>query len=386
MTRFAIAALALAAMWFYSMNAASAQSLDDLKIQVHGYATQGFVYSTNNNWDTTNSTDGSAAWTEAVVNLTAQPVPKLSVGVQARYFLLGNYGNAITLDWAQADYKVNERFGFRVGKVKTPAGMLNEVQDIDPAYLWVLPPQSIYPMASRNSTLAHYGGVVYGALPLGESFGKLNYRAYGGQRVVSGDDGYLQPFRDEGLTLPNGLTGRLFGGTLAWSAPIQGLTAGASVDSEALSGGIAAGPYVGTFSTQRFYPVYFFTRYERRKAMFAGEYSRIAVRSVVKLPIAPPEYIATDQRSFYAMASYKLSQKLTAGMYYSSSIDLQVPVSSARFQKDWNLSARYDLSPFLYLKAEQHFIDGTELGYSTTDNANLKPNSRMTLLKLGVSF
>ncbi len=80
---------------------AMAQSLDDLNIQIHGYATQGFLYTTQNNIFTTESSNGSPAWTEAVVNVGAQPTPKLRVGVQARYFLLGNLGNAITLDWAQ---------------------------------------------------------------------------------------------------------------------------------------------------------------------------------------------------------------------------------------------------------------------------------------------
>jgi hypothetical protein len=89
---------------------ATAQSLDDLNIQIHGYATQGFLYSTNNNFFTTSSSNGSPAWTEAVLNVGAQPIPKLRVSVQARYFLLGNYGNAITLDFASADYKVNDKF------------------------------------------------------------------------------------------------------------------------------------------------------------------------------------------------------------------------------------------------------------------------------------
>ena len=49
----------------------SAQSLDDLNIQLHGYATQGFLYTTNNTILTTSSSDGSPAWTEAVVNLSS---------------------------------------------------------------------------------------------------------------------------------------------------------------------------------------------------------------------------------------------------------------------------------------------------------------------------
>src|ERR1035438_3562454 len=50
-----------------------AQSIDDLNIQIHGYATQGFVYTNQNNIFTMNSTNGSPAWTEAVMNVGAQP-------------------------------------------------------------------------------------------------------------------------------------------------------------------------------------------------------------------------------------------------------------------------------------------------------------------------
>jgi hypothetical protein len=363
-----------------------AQSMDDLNLQVHGYVTQGFVYTTNNSWDTTDSDKGSAAWTDAVVNLSVQPQPRLRIGVQARYTILGDYGDKIVLDWAQADYKVNEYFGFRVGDVKTPSGLLNESQDIDPAQLWVLLPQSVYPLASRAAQLDHYGGVVYGTIPLGESLGTLAYRGFGGQRVLGGDDGYFQPFRDQGMSLPNGITGRTFGGTLRWDTPIEGLTAGASIDSEHPSGSIVAGPYVGTVSTQRVYVPYYFARYERNKVMVASEYSRIAVLSQVDFPGAPTAYTNTDDRDFYVMASYKLAEKLTAGAYYSSFMNRQLPVSSARYQKDWTISGRYVFNPYLYMKLEQHFVDGTAIGLAGSDNPNLQPNMRMTMFKLGVSF
>jgi hypothetical protein len=38
---------------------AVSQSLEDLNIQIHGFATQGFLYSTNNDIMTTNSTSGT---------------------------------------------------------------------------------------------------------------------------------------------------------------------------------------------------------------------------------------------------------------------------------------------------------------------------------------
>ena len=204
---------------------ATAQSLEDLNIQIHGYATQGFLYTTNNNIFTTSSSDGSPEWTEAVLNVGAQPTPKLHVGVQARYFLLGNFGDAITLDWAAADYKFNDKFGVRFGKVKTPSGLFNETQDIDPSYMWSLLPQGIYPITSRNSLLAHYGGVAYGTLNL-QRAGKLDYRGWSGEREIEGNDGYWVSFAESGITLPNGVSGLLNGGALHWKTPLSGLMLG----------------------------------------------------------------------------------------------------------------------------------------------------------------
>jgi hypothetical protein len=201
MNRILVGAFALA----LSASPAFSQSLEDLNIQIHGYATQGFLYTNQNNILTTSSSNGSPAWTEAVVNIGAQPTPKLRVGVQGRYFLLGNYGNAITLDWAAADYKASDKFGIRFGKVKIPSGLLNETQDIDPSYMWSLLPQSIYPISSRNSSLAEYGSVVYGTLSLSPKLGKLEYRGWGGETVIGPDDGYWVNFKEEGISLPNGL-------------------------------------------------------------------------------------------------------------------------------------------------------------------------------------
>lgn len=387
MKRVLIAFAVLSALSIWGADCCSAQSIDDLNLQVHGYATQGFIYTTHNNWNTTDSTSGSSAWTEAVINMTAQPQPKLRIGMQARYYLLGNYGNEISLDWAQADYKLNEKFGFRVGKVKSPTSLLNEVQDIDPAFPWILLPQGIYPESSRNSILAHYGGVMYGTLPLGRRGGKLEYRVFGGERIIEHDDGYLQPYSELGLTAPDGLTGTFHGGTLRWNTPIHGLMLGINESSETLSGkAIYNNTYPGNASFSPMNPNFFFGQYERKKAMLAAEYGRTATRATVTFPGVMTYPISLDVRAFYAMTSYKLTQKLTGGIYYSSSIDRQAAFNSNRYQKDWALSSRYDFSPFLYLKLEQHFIDGTEWGFSALSNSNVKPNTRMTMLKMGVSF
>ena len=385
---FAAIAFGAVTAWFGGIaTPASAQSMDDLNLQFHGFATQAFVKSDNNNWNTMSTTDGSAAWTEVVVNISSNPQPKLRIAAQGRYFLLGTIGNSISLDWATADYKVNEKLGVRVGKVKTPAGMLNEVQDIDSGQQWILMPQGVYSIASRNSTLSHFGGVVYGTLPLGERVGKLQYRGYGGQRVINGNDGLYQALRDKGFTLPNGSTGPMYGGTLNYLTPIPGLMVGGSMDSEHTLGAINSATLSGFFEPSHFYQPYMYSRYEHKKLMVGGEYTRQALTKVLAFTGVPPTVTYKDLRSFYVMSTYKVSEKMTAGAYYSSAIDRKMAVSSERYQKDWALSLRYDFNGYLYAKAEEHLMDGTYLGYSTSNNiAGLKPNDHMILLKLGVSF
>lgn len=362
-----------------------AQSMDDLNIQVHGFATQGFIYTNHNSWNGTDSENGSAAWTEAVVNVSSQPEPKLRIGMQARYFLLGDYGDQISLDWAQADYKANDRFGIRVGKVKTPTGLWNETQDIDPAHVWALLPQSVYPIASRDSLLSHYGGVVYGAISLGER-SKIEYRGYGGTRIISGDDSVFQPLRAQGISVPNGIRGPIYGATLRWQTPLPGVMIGATEDVEKPSGEIQYAALSGTLDSNRIVAPMLFAKYEQGRLMAAAEYERTPVNSAIQYAGMPMIPDPTDYRGWYAMASYKVSGKLTAGAYYSSFINRSMPMSSARFQKDWTLAARYDFNPYLYVKAEQHFMNGTALGIEASDNPNPQPATSMTILKLGVSF
>lgn len=375
------------------VTAASAQSLADLNLQVHGYTTQGFLYTTNNNILTTDSSDGSPAWTEAVLNIGTQPAAKLHVSVQGRYFLLGNFGNTITLDYAMADFKVNDRFGVRFGKVKTPSGLLNELQDIDPSYMWSLLPQSIYPISSRNSLLSHFGGTVYGNLNLGEKLGKLEYRGWGGVRSIGSEDGYFLSERELAIVFPNGMNYVIFGTTLRWRTPLPGLMIGASIGAGSRSTSAVNDtiPGYGTFNgtatvTDGMQPQYF-ARFEKQKLLVAGEFGRQPAIAALQMPGLFAENDRIDYRGWYGMASYKLTDKLSIGIYNSQFFDHQAALGSARYQKDWAVSSRYDFNEFLYAKAEQHFLDGTALGYDTALNpGGLKPTSRLTILKLGVSF
>jgi hypothetical protein len=381
MRKFAMVAAVALLSW--SAAVLRAQSLDDLNIQIHGYATQGFLYTTHNNIFFANSSDGSPAWTEAVVNLTAQPMPKLRVGVQARYQLLGNSGNTVTLDWAAADYKFSDRFGVRFGKVKTPWGLFNETQDIDPSYMWALLPQSVYDITTRNSDLSHYGGVVYGTEKLGAA-GKLEYKMWGGEAVIPANDGQFADLNAAGTGPLNAMTYVIYGGALHWLTPIRGLMLGAS-DGKANQTTVAL---IGG-GTDYFAPwnnLSYFGKYEKNKVMVGAEWNRQAATGVLDIPGSLPSPQPGDPRAWYAMASYKVTAKFSAGVYDSQVVDHQQPLGPERYNKDWTISGRYDFGEFLYLKAEEHFIDGTVLSFEDSNNTVLEPTTRLTALKVGVSF
>lgn len=128
-----------------------------------------------------------------------------------------------------------------------------------------------------------------------------------------------------------------------------------------------------------------FARYEKGRYMVAGEYER-SDGSLLLNGLSPyPQRF--DSRPWYAMTSYKVTDKLTAGVYVTQDINRQNPLGPARYFKDWAISGRYDFNQYLYAKAEQHIIDGTSVGFDADLNPNgLQPTTKLTILKMGVSF
>lgn len=86
-------------------------------IAVHGFVTQGFLFSSNNNYLTMKSSDGSAQWTDGAVSVSDSLTDKFRVGIQLHMYQLGDLGGEnVQIDWASADYRLNDYLGFRGGK------------------------------------------------------------------------------------------------------------------------------------------------------------------------------------------------------------------------------------------------------------------------------
>jgi hypothetical protein len=179
-------------------------------IEIHGFATQGFLYTSHNNYLTMLSDSGSFRWTDGAVSFSDALTDSLRAGVQLHMYQLGTLGGAhLQVDWASADYKFNDYFGVRAGKVKTVIGLFNDCQDIDSLFLWTLQPEGVFPVDNEGYFLSHVGGEVYGYLPFGNRGGKLRYDGFAGESYLPLDGGYIKQIADAGLvftTEPKGKT------------------------------------------------------------------------------------------------------------------------------------------------------------------------------------
>jgi hypothetical protein len=155
--------------WLLLLLSTHALALD---YQVHGYAAQGFVWSSDNRVFG-DSPDGSLQYHEAGINGTVAPLPSLIVSAQLATRSAGvTDKDTLRLDYALADYRflsgTDANAGIRVGKVKNPMGLYNDTRDVVFTRPGVLMP-SLYgdQQNQRDLTFAAQGVQLYGDLVRG---------------------------------------------------------------------------------------------------------------------------------------------------------------------------------------------------------------------------
>jgi hypothetical protein len=360
----------------------AAQDLENL--QIHGFATQGFLFSSRNNYLTMESSAGSLQWTEGAVSLSDAVTDKLRIGIQLHMYQMGQFGGPnVKVDWASGDYKVNDYLGFRVGKIKTPYGLYNDSQDVDALFLWVLLPQAMYPNDNRDYDLSEMGGEMYGGIKLGERGGRVQYRGHVGASPLDANGGYVQQLAQVGLTFPTPPGGTTLGGDLRWVTPWKEVTMGASALSDSLNG---TGPQ-GSVHLPPSLTLAYYAQWRWSRLHLAAEYWQTPVDLTLTMGgVSIPDTV--DQRAWYPMVSYDVTKKLQIGTYYSHYFNKAGDTSQPQnYSKDWVVSSRYDFNAYFYAKVEGHFLHGTALGYYTSVNPNgLQTNSDMLAMRIGFSF
>jgi hypothetical protein len=363
-----------------------AQGFDGQDIQIHGFATQGFLVSNNNNYLGMNTRNGSAGWTEAAVNINDNVTNKLRAGIQLHYTRLGSFGGEdVSIDWAMGDYKINRYLGLRAGKVKIRWGLFNDTQDYDPGYMWSLLPESMYGIDTRATNLSQNGAEIYGRIPLGTRAGKLAYSFYYGNYTYSSDDGYIAQLNEAGYYFNSPPSGKSPGADLRWTTPIHGLMLGSSLMVYNAYGNMTNGTYKIPYT---YWPAYY-AEYNNRNFFSSGQYMRYVTYQIVTVTGYAPVTQGADVRGWFVMCGYHFNNKFEAGAYYTALTTPSAGDNSnpANFYKDWVVSSRYDFNSNFYAKLEGHFMDGNAVGFYPFNNPNrYKPKTALAVFKIGFTF
>ena len=380
------------------------------KIQLNGFISQGFLYSSKNDFVPQASENGSFEFSEIGLTFAVDVSEKLRLGFQvlARDFgPIGNY--KIEMDWGFADYRFSNAFGIRVGKIKMPLGFFNEVRSTDPLFPSVILPQSIYDETYRPVFVAYNGIGIYGNLDIGA--GSLNYHVFTGGVNHPDDTPYLMQIRnavnrglaDTGMSIsPLEMeTQLLYGGRVIWNTPLSGLRVGGSYVYMKAS-------YSGSLSIPFSNPVTIYGAMKINK-LFAlsaewnignftltSEYMELPPQ--VTLNLLGNDLLLTDetQQSWYVMGSYVFADRLTLYGYYdrflsnkgdtegNSTALLGLP-NFYGWQKDIAFGARYDINFNWTIKAEWHFFDGVAKS-AVFFPSNMVASKKWNMLALKMSY
>lgn len=371
---------------------------DQEDIEIHGFVSQGFLKSSDNDY-LGDSSRGSYEFNEIGLNFAVPITDDLRFGIQFFSRDLGNYGNnELTIDWAFLDYTWKDWLGFRAGKIKMPFGFYNRQRDADMLRTAVQLPQSVYNEALRDFVVALHGFSLYGSARLG-AFGYIDYELFTGTFDVPPDTPYIAEtvsmLQYSNPTVYNSLVANgvdlsannthvrgIQGGMLVWNTPLSGLRLGVTdffgeIDFEfaevtslmklkefsVLSAEYDIGDL--TFSAERF-----MMDVDSKKST-EGYYGSITWEIVnwVSIGAAYGEY--------YPNADDKNGSKLEAD---------GVPDYYA-WQKDITASIRFNVNEFWCFKFETRFINGLGLtSIAANPPEDSEQNWNLCLLKTSLSF
>jgi hypothetical protein len=335
-------------------------------IQIHGFVSQGYLKTTRNNYlANSGRKQGSVDFTEVGINFTKALSDKLRVGVQLFTRDLGPLGNySPQFDWYYLDYRLFDWLGIRAGKTKLPWGLYNESNDIDAGRVPVLLPQSLYPVANRETLFAQTGAELYGDVPLGGA-GSLEYRLYGGTIYLNTAEvsAQLKEF-DVAYDV---------GGRVMYRPPLDGLQVGGSLQAVRLDfqytptaeqladlqlKGQVPPDFDGTVDIALPATLWVASaEYQFERLSLAAEFGRTVIN--YRTNLLPPE-MKTTRQGAYIMGSYQVRPWFAPGLYYSAYFpDVDNIKKRSTYQHDVAATLRFDVTPHWLVKAEGHFMHGT---------------------------
>lgn len=366
---------------------------------VHGTFSQGWIHTRDGNF-VENSNEGSFDFREFGINATRSLGDHVTVGGQLLGKVFGTVGkDKLYLDWLNVSYSPMNEFGVRVGKMRMHYGMFGSTRDVDSLRTQVLLPQGVYIESYRGSLEALWGVELFGSW-YSEDLGTFSYAGQLGQSAINDETGELErlaSFID--LQLYGAKDGDAGSFKLAWDSPSQKLRLHStySFAEYTVSGPTDAVLGIpGTFDSkmkEQYFWINSLQYYWQRYTLTAETmYSNIEPVFLVRDIDFPETPFITGFKSAYLNLDFRATNRLTLGLGFSS-LELRQKIGSGpgiSNSKDKNddlyASVRFDLTPSVILKLEQHFNRGSIGLFPAENPSGLSDKWSMTMAKISFVF
>ncbi len=365
----------------------------DLHPEVHSFVSFGYLQTTDNEW-LGKSTSGTSEFWEAAANVALNPLPTVRVAGQlfARDFQRYDNGRA-QLDWLYGEWRPSDGFGFQLGRVKIPAGLYNEVRDVDAARATVLLSSSVYALRNRDLYNSTDGAKAFGYCHLGPC-GAIEYSAYVGTTHLSLDGGFASYLTDAGFGTMSELgIDYGWGGMLHWHTPISGLgtrfTANVLKDlhgTGTLANGVVLHSQADTYVD--FIPSIIYERGALTlvtEAHFTRGTNSVQATTASGQPIAPLVIQKDRNCGSYVSGSWHFPMDVdttaTVERLWDRVNDLDTP-NTTRF----SLAVRWGITNHWSIKAEYQHIIGTGMALVADNPGGVDEHWDLFALKTTVDF
>lgn len=340
-------------------------------VQIHGFASQSMFLTSGNNMFGPSISNPNFDFTELGINGSWVPLPNLRLSMQIISRRAGGWNNGTPqIDFGLLDYgfdfNSDYRLGIRAGRVRQPYGLYNDTRDVAFTRPSILLPQSIYFEGTRDLTISSDGLLLYGESR--KPWGNLTLDIFGGYpRSNSKDSEYS-------------LMGQLTSGSLNPNPSFMG-----RLNYEANDGSLRLA-LTGTYANMAYKPkniydpiprgsvnlspIVLSAQYNLEKWSFTSEYT---YSFFTHSGFGPSIDGTQNLEGYYFQTAYRFAPKweLMArydvlhlntndenGQEYQAS---GLGPAYSQFAKYFVVGLRYDITPWMMVRAEYDYVNGTAL-------------------------
>jgi hypothetical protein len=369
--------------------------------QIHGFASQSYITTTDNNFFGESSANDNFGYTELGINALVRPTEKLHIAGQLLMRRAGESDDGkVRLDYGLADYTIisnpTKRLGVRGGRLLNPLGFYNETRDVALTRPSILLPQSIYFDRARDLALSSDGVQVYGEQ-------RLSNQEFYWQLSVANPrvDNPEIEWSLLGIDWPGDLEpDSSYLGRLLWErdggrirASLSAIQANIHYDpgtADPLSGGSII-----------FEPTVLSLQYNSEFWSLTSEYALRHLEYKDFNFFAIPDMGFTGE-SYYMLGSYRFAPKWDGFLRYDATftdkgdrngeeyeaVSPGTRVAHKRYAKDLTAGLGWMAAPKVLIRGEIHVVEGTAWlpALDNTDPLSLKKYWNMFILSLSYRF